>query len=376
MSRPVYSKEELESSGKEYPFTKLPFFPDDLNSDPQLKKPISPCDNMKLLLSGEKPYWIPYGSPFVSDVLDFRPRQCADNFANHQCFDGEAMPDWANYPLTTRGWFDLEWEFVPQVGGATVHPGHPIITDMNDWQTLNFPDLDALDWEEIAKNESTYLTINKYKYLSVQCSFFERLMVLMDTAEACMAIIDEDQEDAIHAFFDRYADFMIEYIRRVKEVCPSIDGVYAHDDWAHQNGPFISPATARRMLLAPTKKLIDAVHEMGMFFTIHCCGYAEMMIPLFEEMGADLWDGQETANDFGKYAKEYKDYHLAFMLPPPQFPEGMTNEELDKAAWDWVQEYKDCRVVLKTCNMSTNEFIDKRFREKVYEYSRKALENA
>ena len=46
--------------------------------------------------------------------------------------------------------------------------------------------------------------------------FWERLISLMDVSGAAIALVDEDQKDALHAFFDRYADHMIECIRRVK----------------------------------------------------------------------------------------------------------------------------------------------------------------
>ena len=36
----------------------------------------------------------------------------------------------------------------------------------------------------------------------------------MDVANAALALVDEDQEDAIHEFLDALADLYIEYIRR------------------------------------------------------------------------------------------------------------------------------------------------------------------
>jgi hypothetical protein len=58
----------------------------------------------------------------------------------------------------------------------------------------------------------------------------------MDFAGAAMAIIDEDQEEAILSFFDVQADFYIKLVDKYMEYGnPRI--ISFHDDWGSQMAP-------------------------------------------------------------------------------------------------------------------------------------------
>ncbi len=110
------------------------------------------------------------------------------------------------------------------------------------------PDLDALDWDRCENNNKDYLDTPQHNQLGILCGFWERLMSLMDVEGAAVALIDEDQSEGLHRFFDQYADFLIDYITRMKKIC-DIDGVLIHDDWGHQNGAFFSLDTAMEMFV-------------------------------------------------------------------------------------------------------------------------------
>ena len=113
---------------------------------PRLYRPIEPRENYKmLLLRGEKPLWMPQCGWMFCDVNEFRPRQHPDNLANHQCMDGGEAVDYANGPKVRKGWFDLPLEWEPLSVGASVRPGNPKIEDMNDWESLTFPNLDDIN---------------------------------------------------------------------------------------------------------------------------------------------------------------------------------------------------------------------------------------
>ena len=100
-----------------------------------------------------------------------------------------------------------------------------------------------------------------------------------------------------------------------------------------------------------------------------------MLIPVFIEMGADMWGGQETTNDFNVYAKQYKDSPFVFCLSAPFFSDCNTDEEIDEAAKNWVEEYKDCHVALRMIDLGSGTPADPRFVKAVYKYSRIAFQS-
>ena len=335
-------------------------------AEPKYNRPISPKENFRLLLSGKTPYWLPNLSMNNSEALHFRPRQIRDNYATYNIFDGGGAVEYEG--LIIRSWFDLDWEFIPVAGGSTIHPGAPKIEDMNDWRDIiSFPDLDEVDWKGMAEMNREYLGTDRWNVLAVLSGHWERLMSLMDVDGAAVALIDEDQKDALKEFFDEYTDFMIEMIRRIHEACP-VDAVYVHDDWGHQNGPFFSKAVAREMLLPYKRRMIDACHEMGLFYEQHSCGRNEEWINMYIEAGVDLFCPQDI-NDFDAILEKTKGSRLVIGLPDIFFAPGTPEEEIRAAAATWFEKYKDSRVV-------TFFFIPNPvFTETVYELSRGYYQN-
>jgi len=379
MARPKFSPEEFDPTGKMYPgvataFKDLPEIPE----TPVRNRPVSPLENWKLLIEGGKPFWIPSWGWFYSDTNQFRPRINPDNIANHQVFDGGPRINYEELGAVVRSnWFDLEWHWIKEAGGVTVYPGKPKVPDITRWEEyVSIPDLDAMDWDTCARQNKEYLGVNKMSQLGIQCGLWERLMALMDVVEASIALYDDDLKPAVHRFFDQYANFLIEYIGRIADIC-NIHSVVLHEDWAHQRGPFFSPDTAREMLLPYTKRIVDFCHSRGLSYEIHCCGDCELLLPIFIESGADIWGGQSNLNDLGGYAKQYKDSKLIFAVPIPDLGPEASDSEVRAAARDWVEEYKDCRVA--TLAMRPVTEADKLFHpgllDAIYEFSRIAYQD-
>ncbi len=328
--------------------------------EPLYNRPITPRENMKLLFSGQKPWWIPHTGMAYTEVNNFRPRIFPDNVAVRLVMDGEEPMEYGD--LTAEGWFKLDWVFVPVAGGATVKPGDPLLEDMNDWQdVLVWPDLDAMDWEAMAKGNRAYMDTPQANELCLLDGFWERLISLMDVSGAAIALVDEDQKDALHAFFDRYADHMIECIRRVKQVIP-LDGVLIHDDWGTQNGPFFSLETAREMFLPYLKRVVDYIHSEGMFYEQHSCGNCTPLVPVYMEAGVDLWTPQ-LMNDLDGILKVCQGSKLHLGMPCPVGPDA-SEEEARQAARAWFEKYRDKQVTISP--MASSPF----FMEELYRISR------
>lgn len=187
-------------------------------------------------------------------------------------------------------------------------------------------------------------------------------MSLMDVSGAAMALIDEDQQDAVKAFFDKYADFLIDYIRRVKEVCP-IDMVLIHDDWGTQNGPFFSLETAREMLVPYIKRVVDYIHSEGMYYEQHSCGNCTKLVPAYMEIGIDVWNPQPM-NDIDAITEMCKESRLHVAVGDLPLSPDATEEELRQAARDFVDHYRGRKVFYAP--MMANPV----FMQELYAYSR------
>lgn len=382
MSRPKYDPvKEHEVIGL-YPGIKgfvIGFAPNGISESPRVYRPIEPRENFKMLFRGETPYWIPESGWFFCDVHEFRPRQHPDNLANHQLLDGGDKVDFAAMGKIIKGWFDLEYQWEELSSGATVRPGLIKVPDISKWEDyISMPNLDDMDWEAIAKDNETYLNVDKANQLGIQFGFWERLMNIMGVAEAAMALIDEDQQDGVHRFFDKLADLYIDYIKRMCACC-RIDSVFMHDDWGHQTGPFFSLAVCREMIVPYMKRVIDTCHELGLVFEHHSCGKAETLLPAMIEQGDDLWFPQPTLNDVDGLLEKYKNEPIALAVVNPVLTSDLSEEEVRNLAREWVNKYKGKRALL-TQNIYFPELSDPSkypiFKDAVYEYSRIAYQDA
>ncbi|MBQ8974126.1 MAG: hypothetical protein IJ072_00185 [Oscillospiraceae bacterium] len=347
---------------------------------PRFYRPIPTYENFKMLFRGETPYWIPNNGWFGCDVNEFRPRQAPDCLPHHQCIDGGDYIDYSKLPKVQRGWFDLPLEWEEAAMGASVRPGNPLLPDMNDWESLKWPDLDAIDWEGMEEMNRDYLSTDKANQLGIHLGLWERMMCLMDVNNAALALADEDQEDAVHAFLDKLSDTYCEYISRVSKI-GRIDSVMLHDDWGHQRGPFFSLETAMKFFVKPMKKVVDHCHSLDIVFEHHCCGCAQKLVPAMVACGTDFWFPQSAINDVDQLIHDFKDDHITFSVSSPVLPVGSSEAEIRKIAYDFVEKYKDagilmCQDVSKNGMPGHDPSLYPIFADGVYEYSRKAYQNA
>lgn len=340
-------------------------------AQPKYYRPITPRENLKLFLSGQTPYWIPMHGKLISDIQLLRPRINPDNIAKRMLFDGGGPYDFKGSNKSI-GLFDVEWIFVPSAGGSMTDVKNPKVPDITRWEEyIQFPNMDEWDWENFKKVNVPYLdSTDKLRELSIPCGFFERLMSLCEVEDAVIALIDEEQQDGVHRFFDKLADFYIDYIDRVVS-CVEIDMVLLHDDWGHQRGAFFSDDTAREMIMPYIKRVFDHCHKLGLFIELHSCGKNEIFVPTFIEMGVDLWCGQNI-NDFDMLMEKYKGRGIYFGVDWSNQPADheMTAEEVRELARQWTERYQFSNIL--------GYFVGapKGFAEAVYEFSRKKYEEA
>jgi hypothetical protein len=212
--------------------------------------------------------------------------------------------------------FGIKWEYIPAAGGSIVRPGEPFVADANELKDkIKFPDIDAWDWESAF--DATHIDARLSTNISFVNGFwFERLISFMDFAPAAMALLDEDQEDALLAFFGESTDFACKLVDKVLETWPNLDGIEIHDDWGAQRSPFFSNEIAYKFFVPFMKQLGDHIHKSGRYYALHSCGHIEDRVQCFIDGGFDIWTPQ-TMNDTYRLFDEFGDKICISVVPKP-----------------------------------------------------------
>ena len=267
--------------------------------------------------------------------------------------------------------FGVEWIFEPTAGGSISVGGNPRFTDANDWKNvIKMPDVN--DWDWAADAAANPVDTNFAVQMTPTNGFwFERLISLMDFMNAAMALVDDDQTDALHELFEATTQLGCDMIDKICEYWPSVDGFVLHDDWGSQREPFFSDTIARELFLPHMKKLVGHIHDKGRYCSLHSCGHIEDRLPVLIDAGLDTWEMQANANNIAKLYEEYGDKILLQVTIPEFDP----NDE--KAAVQAARDYVDnfCKPGKPTMMLCRNGLGNQVFAEELYSYSRKHFLN-
>ncbi len=296
---------------------------------PKPATPISYRDNILSMLKGEPPQWLAY---YASEVQMFNPRFIPDNIARAMVSDAEPME---GIQKGGKDLFGVDWEYEALVNGSMVKPGNPKCPDINQWEKyITFPDLEKLDWKRSSEINSPYLSDDRMNEWTVFSGLFERLISFCDFEGAAMALMDEDQQDAVHRLFDKLADFYDDYFGLIKKHF-KVDIIQFHDDWGSQRAPFFSIATCREMLVPYLKRIAESAHKRGMYFHLHCCGKNEMLVPAMIEAGVDIWIPQPM-NDSQYLIKNFND-KIVLGVNPPKIEEDIDDARARELCEEFVK---------------------------------------
>ena len=335
MSMQAFSTDELEVTKTSEMFgRKLEYF----------RTPISSKENLQRLYEGKTPMWIPFTGEMNNLMLDCDP----ENVARGSRSGG------------VDGW-GVEW--VWEGMGAMVRPGKPKVPDITEWEKyVTPPDPDSWDWAGCRERMEEKLDPDRMLMVSMGSCLFERLIAVMDFENAALALIDEEQQPAVHRFFRAVTDARKKYYAQIKKwFDPYV--VNFNDDWGSQRAEFFSVDTAKEMLVPYVKETGDFVHSLGMRFDLHCCGFVEHFVPLFIEEGLDSWGGQPL-NDKAKLKRMYGDRmiftHGMFL------PDTASDQEIDEAVEKFMADIgEDNRLFY------SDQSSDPRIRRAIYVASRK-----
>ncbi len=270
---------------------------------------MTPRENALIAYSHKTPEWIPN---FFTDIGLFM-----------------ANPEMERYCGFEKGkdGFGVTWKYVQEATACMVDPDtKPILEDIADWKdVVQFPDLEAVDWKAQAEkdlhtnfgafvagaglipieNNGTAIDGGKLGVCMVINGPFERLHALMGMENAMMALLEDP--DACYEFFGAMADYKIAYFRKIAEYYP-VDVINAHDDYGANDRLFMSLDTWRELIKPHLKRIVDAVHDMGLIYQHHSCGYIEPLLEDMIEIGVDAIDTWQACNtNVGELKKKYGD---------------------------------------------------------------------
>jgi len=350
MQRVPFDPKELTPILVEEPT--MPGFPKKVMYD----SPITIKENYLMSLRKEKPFWMP------NSFFDFSMMcpENAENVARAFVFENKPMDlDHVGGP----DFLGIEWEYVPSVGGSMVRGGNPKVPDINEWEKyVTIPDpKNVMDWEAVAARNKDFCDPRKPLEITILNGLFERLISMMDMTNALMALIDEDEQEGVHRFFDKMCDFYDEYIHLYKKYF-NCDIIAFHDDWGAQKAPFFSLNTVREMLVPYLKRVVDSTHDAGCFFEMHSCGKNDMLADAYMEAGVDTWQPQ-LINDFELLYKLCGN-EIVLTIPLKDYIRNdMEDSELRDAIQKFIEDHPNA--------MTSTWFAPDITAEYVYEISRK-----
>jgi uroporphyrinogen decarboxylase len=160
---------------------------------------------------------------------------------------------------------------------------------------------------------------DKFRYVSVSYSLFERAWSLRGMAELMIDMLEAPQW--VDQLFDAIAEHNMQVLQRV--LTYDIDGVMFGDDWGQQNGLLFGPRLWRRFILPRITAMYGAVKRTGKVVIIHCCGKVQELFPDLIEAGLDVFnpfqpdvmDPYEIKRRFGDRLAFYGGMSVQNVLP-------------------------------------------------------------
>ena len=335
-------------------------------AQPKRHFPITERENIKRVLDGKKPVYI----PVTADMTAFAPRIIPDNRVRAWAIEADPIPPGTDVGIGPD-MFGAIWEYVPVTGGSMVRGDEALIKDITRWEEyVTFPDLDTWDWAGSAESNKQYLKESESRLtrIWIMTGLNERLISLLNFVNTMTAYIDEDQKAGVHRFYDKLCTFYDDLIDKFRKYY-NADILMFNDDWGTQRSPQFSPDIAREMLMPYIKRLVDSCHKRGMYFELHCCGKNDMLAPVIAESGVDMWIPQEI-NDMELIYKLIGDKVL-LGIPANEKTE-MTDEECLESAREFMDKYGKYGHVLYAPVMAGT--TNPKMKEYMYYLSREAYE--
>ena len=184
-------------------------------------------------------------------------------------------------------------------------------TSIKELEDYPFPDIDAeyryadLPLKVEAMKRSGYAAISAY-----ECGFFEQAHGVrgMDNILLDLKADPGFAHELLERIAVRKIGSAVQYARA------GVDVLLIGDDWGHEQGLFMSPATWREYFQPLLQRQVAAVRAVRpeVIIAYHSCGAIEPLLPELIACGIDVWHSvQPEANDVARVKRLYGQ-HLAF----------------------------------------------------------------
>lgn len=338
---------------------------------PVFNFPVTMKEAWREMALNRKPIWLNTGV----EVFNFYPDIIPDNRARGFVNDGGVVLK--NEEKGGADMFGIKWVFVPVAGGSMEDPEQEhLFDDANDWEEhIVWPDVDSWDWEGCAARNKEMLDTDKFVYVPLLNGFgFERLISFMGFEDAAVALVDEDQHDALKALLDKTSDL---YCKIVDKFCEhfAIDGFLIHDDWGTQRAPFFSFEAGKELIVPYMKKVVDRIHSHGKVAELHSCGCNEMQIENYIAAGWDIWGPMANINDTKKLFADYGDKIVIGVNPDAYDPENDSEEVIRAKAKEFAETYFGDPNKVCIINRYFSPYLQGAYAEELYKVSRQISEN-
>jgi len=222
-------------------------------------------ENYLIAARGGKPEWVPC---FPEDCNVF-------------------LPDFWNEadPVTGTDFCNVKW--VENEFGRMPDERWRAMEDITQWRKIiKFPKLEELDWEGMKARYMEGCDPDKVNIAMLNLhGIFLIPINMMGWVDGLLAIYDNREE--LEALTSALTDFLIELLWHIcKHFQPDI--IFAGDDVAGGNGPFISKEIWASLYKPYFQKINDAIHSHGALAEFHCCGNCGFFIEEFLDVGSDI----------------------------------------------------------------------------------------
>jgi hypothetical protein len=83
------------------------------------------------------------------------------------------------------------------------------------------------------------------------------------------------------------------------------DAIIVGEDYGFNSGPFMSPATFRRVYFPALQHICQVAHDHGMFLICHSCGNLRMILPDMIEAGIDVYQAIQPIEDIAGLKRDF-----------------------------------------------------------------------
>jgi uroporphyrinogen decarboxylase len=83
------------------------------------------------------------------------------------------------------------------------------------------------------------------------------------------------------------------------------DAALVGDDYGFNMGPFMSPATFRRVFFPALQHICQVAHDNGMYLICHSCGNLRLVLPDMIEAGIDVYQSIQPIEDITGLKRDF-----------------------------------------------------------------------